>query len=91
MYEEVTISSTHPDCVEECLWCTNRVEAGTIAPQREGGSREAVLSENLCSPRTCALREPVPPSAPRISQKVSSLTISNFRKYRYYKRAPVFL
>ena len=60
MYEEVTISSTHPDCVEECLWCTNRVEAGTIAPQREGGSREAVLSENLCPPRTCALREPVP-------------------------------
>ena len=51
MYEEVTISSTHPDCVEECLWCTNRVEAGTIAPQREGGSREAVLSENLCHPR----------------------------------------
>ena len=57
MYEEVTISSTHPDCVEECLWCTNRVEAGTIAPQREGGSREA---GKLCSPRTCALREPVP-------------------------------
>ena len=54
MYEEVTISSTHPDCVEECLWCTNRVEAGTIAPQREGGSREAMLSENLCPTRTCA-------------------------------------
>ena len=37
MYEEVTISSTHPDCVGEGLWCTNRVEAGTIAPQRDGG------------------------------------------------------
>ena len=35
------------------LWCTNR-ETGTIALQREGGSREAVLSENLCPPRTCA-------------------------------------
>ncbi len=39
MYEVVTISSTHPDCVGEGLWCTNRVEAGTIAPQRDGGGR----------------------------------------------------
>ena len=53
MYEEVTISSTHPDCVGECLRCTNR-ETGTIALQREGGSREPVPSENLCPPRTCA-------------------------------------
>ena len=42
-------------------------------------------------PAGSALREPVPPSAPRISQKVNSLTICNFRKFRYYKRVPVFL
>ena len=54
MYEVVTISSTHPDCVgegplvykpgknrqfvqEKPFWCTNWVNNGTIAPQRDGG------------------------------------------------------
>ena len=48
MYEEVTISSTHPDCVGECLWCTNRVKTGQsrLSAKAEAGK--------LCPPRTCA-------------------------------------
>ena len=36
---------------EKPFWCTNWVNNGTIAPQRDGGGRQAVPSENLCHPR----------------------------------------
>ena len=39
MYEEVTISSTHPNCVVEGLWCTNGV--GNVGQSRLSATAEA--------------------------------------------------